>query len=89
MPKGKWAQGIKPRNLQWFIQDKIAVCERPGGFGTDHRKVRRQEEVIWIRGSDFACIISLIPSDHNIHTYDDYGMPVSYTHLTLPTTPYV
>ena len=23
------------------------------------------------------------------HTVDNYGMSVSYTHLTLPTTPYV
>ena len=28
--KGKWAQGIQPRNFAWVIKDKLAICERPG-----------------------------------------------------------
>ena len=75
MPKGKWAQGIKPRYMQWFVQDQLAICERPGGYGPDHRLVRRQEEVIWIRESDFAYLVSLMPTDENLETYDDCGMP--------------
>ncbi len=75
MAKGKWAQGIEPRNMRWFIKNRLAICERPGGYGPDHRKVRRQEEVIWLRESDYAFVVSLIPSDHNLHTYDEYGMP--------------
>ena len=53
--KGKWAQGISPGNFTWIIQDQLAVCERPGGYGANHRKVRRQEEIIWIREQGFAC----------------------------------
>ncbi|MDH4277676.1 MAG: hypothetical protein OEW83_06285 [Acidimicrobiia bacterium] len=75
MAKGKWAQGIKPRAFQWVIQDQLAVCERPGGYGTNHRKVRRQEEIIWIRENGFAFVVSLIPSDHNLHAYDEFAMP--------------
>ena len=60
--KGKWAQGIKPRNFHWIIKDQLAVCERPGGYGANHRRVRRQEEIIWIREQDFGCVISLIAS---------------------------
>ncbi len=75
MAKGKWAQGIKPRAFQWVIQDKLAVCERPGGYGPNHRKVRRQEEVIWIRENGISFLVSLIPSDHNLHAYDELGMP--------------
>ncbi len=75
MAKGKWAQGITPRAFQWVIQDQLAVCERPGGFGAEHRKVRRQEEIIWIRENGFAFVISLLPSDHNLHAYDEQGMP--------------
>ncbi len=82
MPKGKWAQGIKPRHLQWFIQDKLAICERPGGYGPDHRLVRRQEEVIWIRESDFTYLISLLPDNENLETYDDCGMP--WKHWPFP-----
>ncbi len=76
--KGKWAQGIRPRNFHWIIKDQIAVCERPGGYGQNHRRVRRQEEIIWIREQGFTCVISLIPSQHNLHNYDEYG--VSWRH---------
>lgn len=75
MAKGKWAQGIRPRQFHWIIQDQLALCERPGGYGANHRRVRRQEEVIWIRENGFAFVISLIPSDHNLHSYDELGMP--------------
>ena len=72
--KGKWAQGIQPRNFAWIIKDHLAVCERPGGYGGNHRRVRRQEEIIWIREQGFSCVISLIPSPHNLHNYDELGV---------------
>ena len=72
--KGKWAQGIQPRNFAWVIKDKLAVCERPGGYGSNHRRVRRQEEIIWVREQGFTCVISLIPSPHNLHNYDELGV---------------
>ncbi|HEV3226229.1 MAG TPA: hypothetical protein VGZ52_05325 [Acidimicrobiales bacterium] len=72
--KGKWAQGIQPRNFSWVVKDKLAVCERPGGYGVNHRRVRRQEEIIWIREQGFSCVISLIPSPHNLHNYDELGV---------------
>lgn len=76
--KGKWAQGIEPRNFCWVMKDKFAVCERPGGYGTNHRRVRRQEEIIWIREQGFTTVISVIPSPHNLHNYDELG--VSWLH---------
>jgi hypothetical protein len=76
--RGKWALGIQPRNFTWFIKDRLAVCERPGGFAENHRRVRRQEEIIWIREQGFACVISIIPSPHNLHNYDELG--VTYRH---------
>jgi hypothetical protein len=69
--KGKWAQGIQPRSFHWIIKDQLAVCERPGGSGMNHRRVRRQEEIIWIREHGFTRIVSLIPSPHNLHCYDE------------------
>ncbi len=74
MVKGKWAQGIPPRNFAWVIADKLAVCERPGGYGDNHRKVRRQEEIIWIREQGFSCVISIIPAPHNLHSYTEMGV---------------
>jgi hypothetical protein len=79
--KGKWAQGIQPRNFAWVIKDRLAVCERPGGYGANHRRVRRQEEIIWIREQGFTCVISLIPSPHNLHNYDELG--VQWRHRPL------
>jgi hypothetical protein len=72
--KGKWAQGIQPRNFHWIIKDQLAVCERPGGYGANHRRVRRQEEIIWIREQSFTTVISLIPAPHNLHNYDELGV---------------
>lgn len=80
--KGKWAQGIKPRHFSWVMQDRLAICERPGGYGANHRKVRRQEEIIWIREQGFAPVISLIPANHNLHNYDELG--VTWRHRPLP-----
>jgi hypothetical protein len=73
--RGKWAQGIVPRHFRWVLTDRLAICERPGGHGQSHRRVRRQEEIIWLRQNGFDCVISLIPSSHNLHNYDELGMP--------------
>ena len=74
MAKGKWAQGITPRHFTWIIEGKLAICERPGGYGENHRKVRRQEEVIWLRENGWSYIISLIPADDNLECYDELGL---------------
>lgn len=76
--KGKWAQGIQPRNFAWVMKDRLAVCERPGGYGANHRRVRRQEEIIWIREQGFTCVLSIIPSPHNLHNYTE--LDVTWRH---------
>lgn len=80
--KGKWAQGIQPRHFHWVIKDQLAVCERPGGFGANHRKVRRQEEIIWIREQGFDFVVSLSAGPNNLHSYDELG--VRWKHWPLP-----
>ena len=80
--KGKWAQGIKPRHFSWVIQDRLAISERPGGYGANHRRVRRQEEIIWVREQGFAPVISIIPATHNLHNYDELG--VTWLHRPFP-----
>ena len=72
--KGKWALGIPPRHFTWVLKNKLAICERPGGYSANHRRVRRQEEIIWIRENRFDCVISLITSPHNLHNYDELGV---------------
>ena len=80
--RGKWALGITPRNFTWFMKDKLAVCERPGGYGDNHRRVRRQEEIIWLRENGFGCVISIIPAPHNLHNYDELGLPYLHRPFT-------
>lgn len=84
MAKGKWAQGIQPRHFAWIIRDQLAICERPGGFGENHRKVRRTEEIIWIREQDFDRVISISPAPNNLHNYDEMG--VRWLHWPYPQT---
>jgi len=76
--RGKWAAGIPPRNFTWVIKDKVAVSERPGGYARNHRKVRRQEEIIWLREQGFTRIVSLLASPHNLHAYDELGVTWSH-----------
>jgi len=81
--RGKWALGIEPRNFTWILKDKLAICERPGGFGDNHRRVRRQEEIIWIRENGFNYVVSIIQAPHNLHNYEELGMP--YRHRPMRT----
>jgi len=65
--KNRWAQGIEPRNFTWVLKDQLAVSERPGGYSRNHRRVRRQEEILWLRQESFSRIVSLLPSSHNLY----------------------
>ena len=41
--------GLEPRGFRWVIKDRLAVSERVGGYGFQHRRVRREEEIIWLK----------------------------------------
>jgi hypothetical protein len=72
--RGRWAAGIVPRNFCWIIRDYVAVSERPGGYAPNHRKVRRQEELLWLRAQGFTRVVSLLGSTHNLHAYEELGL---------------
>jgi hypothetical protein len=79
--RGRWAQGLEPRNFTWVITGRLAVSERPGGFARNHRKVRRQEELLWLAGHGFTHVLSLLDSPHNLHAYEEVGL--AYEHVPL------
>ena len=79
--RGKWAQGLEPRAFIWIITDRLAASERPGGFAANHRKVRRQEELLWLAGHGFTKILSLLDSPHNLYAYEEAG--IGYAHVRL------
>ncbi len=76
--KNKWATGIPPRNFYWIMKDRLAISERPGGRGEGHRRVRRTEEINWIRHQGFTRVVSLIPSTHNLHNYSEQNIAWSH-----------
>ncbi len=79
--RGKWAQGLRPRNFVWVMTDRFAVSQRPGGYAHNHRKVRRQEELLWIRGNEFTHVVSLLDGPHNLQAYVDMEIPYVHTPL--------
>jgi hypothetical protein len=80
--RGKWAAGIPPRNFAWIVQDLLAVSERPGGSAPNHRRVRRQEEIIWLRVQGFNRVVSLLPSPHNLAAYEEGQIASAHFPLT-------
>ncbi len=72
--RGRWADGIPPRNFAWIIKDQLAISERPGGQSRNHRPVRRQEEILWLRSQGFTRMVSLLGSPHNLRAYEQLGM---------------
>jgi hypothetical protein len=79
--RGGWAQGLQPRNFTWVIKERLGAGERPGGFARNHRKVRRQEELIWLNVNGFTHIVSLLDSPHNLHAYEEAGL--NYVHVPI------
>lgn len=75
----KWSEGIQPRGFRWIITDRFGVCERPGGYGAGHRRVRRLEEIIWLRRNEIDLIVTLTPIPYNLRDYDEHGL--AYAHL--------
>jgi len=84
---GRWAAGIVPRNFAWIIRGRLAVSERPGGQAPHHRRVRRQEEIIWIVAQGFDRVVSLLPSSHNLHAYEERSLPASHFPLAANADP--
>ena len=85
--KNRWAQGIEPRFFTWVLKDQLAVSERPGGYSRNHRRVRRHEEILWLRQEGFSRVVSLLPSEHNLHAYEELGMPFSHLPFAMDDDP--
>lgn len=82
--KGKWAQGLQPRAFIWVVTERLAASERPGGYARNHRKVRRDEELIWLRQQGFTHVLSLLDSPHNLAAYEEAGIPYAHVPLGRP-----
>lgn len=73
--------GLEPRGFRWVIQGRLAVCERIGGYGFQHRRVRREEEILWLAEKGFNAVLSLLSSNQNQQAYEAAGM--RFIHVPL------
>lgn len=62
--------GLEPRGFRWVIKGRLAVSERIGGHGFQHRKVRREEEIVWLKEHGVNTIVSLLGSHQNSQAYE-------------------
>lgn len=76
--RGKWAAGIEPRNFTWVFRGVLAVAERPGGSTPVHRRVRRDEELLWLKHQGFARVVSIMPATANLDDYGPHGLAASH-----------
>ncbi|MDP8957603.1 MAG: hypothetical protein M3N51_00020 [Actinomycetota bacterium] len=65
--------GLKPRTFVWVISNRLAVCERIGGHGFQHRRVRREEEIAWLREQGVNTVVSLLAGNQNLANYQAAG----------------
>ncbi len=73
----KKTTGLEPRAFHWVIKDRLAVSERVGGYGFQHRRVRREEEIIWLQDHGVNSVLSLLGSNQNSTAYEFAGLAFS------------
>jgi hypothetical protein len=80
--------GLKPREFVWVIQGRLAVSERIGGYGIQHRRVRREEEILWLKEeAGITTVFSLLGGSQNQASYRDSGFDVRGEPLTADYEP--
>jgi hypothetical protein len=73
--------GLEPREFTWVIRGRLAVSERIGGYGFQHRRVRREEEIAWLRDNGVTAVLSLLESNQNINAYEEAGFRAAHEPL--------
>lgn len=68
--------GLEPRGFKWVITGRLAVSDRIGGSGFQHRKVRREEEIKWLTDQGVNTILSFLTPGQNRSAYDEAGFRV-------------
>lgn len=66
--------GLEPRSFTWVIARRLAVAERIGGHGFQHRRVRREEEINWLKSVGVNAVLSLLDGNQNLASYEKAGL---------------
>lgn len=75
--------GLEPREFTWVINGRLATSERIGGYGFQHRRVRRAEEITWLLDEGITAVLSLLEGNHNITAYEEAGLETYHQPLAL------
>jgi hypothetical protein len=72
---------LEPRGFKWVIAGRLAISERIGGYGFQHRRVRREEEILWLAEQGINTVVSLMPGNQNQAAYEGatlryYNFPI-------------
>lgn len=73
--------GLEPRGFTWVISGRLAVSERVGGHGSQHRRVRREEEIVWLKGVGINTVLSLLSGNQNLASYAAAGLSAAHEPL--------
>jgi hypothetical protein len=65
--------GLEPRGFTWVIAGRLSISERIGGHGFQHRRVRREEEILWLTEQGINTVLSLLASNQNQAAYELAG----------------
>ncbi len=58
-----------------MITDRLAVSERGGGSGFQHRRVRREEEITWlVEEAGINTVLSMLSGNQNLLAYREAGI---------------
>ena len=81
----RWQDGSRPHDFVWVIAGQLAVCERLGGVGDAHRKVRRQQELRWLANQGVASVLAVCADSPPFGDYDRAG--IAWMHRPLTAGP--
>jgi hypothetical protein len=73
--------GLEPRGFKWVIAGRLAIAERIGGYGFQHRRVRREEEILWLAEQGINTVVSLMSGNQNQAAYE--GATLRYYHFPI------
>jgi len=82
---GRMVAGLKPRGFTWVISERLAVSDRVGGSGFQHRRVRREEEITWlVEEAEINTIVSMLASNQNLAAYRQAGIATYSVPMSSP-----
>ena len=69
-----------------MINERLAVSDRVGGSGFQHRRVRREEEITWlVEEGGINTIVSMLPGNLNLSAYRQAGIATYSVPVGSPT----